>query len=292
MLIGSRTGQNIQGSAHDNVLIGYQAGRYINDLSDNIMIGPRAGENITNNVPWKNTNNVFIGVQAGQNAANPNNIFIGANAGRTATGSSSIIIGHSAGLVAPGSTNIFIGNQTGQNATGGSNIFIGKKVGFNSTQSDRLMIDNDFAIAPLIYGEFDNDLVIINGDFEVTGTITAPVKNFTIDHPLDPENKQLVFASIEAPEMMNMFRGNITTDENGYAVIELPEYFSASNTDLSYHLTCIGVFAQAIVSKKVENNRFEIRTDEPNVEVSWQVLTKRADQWAKENPLIVEPQKK
>lgn len=36
---------------------------------------------------------------------------------------------------------------------------------------------------------------------------TAPVKAFTIDHPLDPTNKYLVHSSIESNDMMNIYNG-------------------------------------------------------------------------------------
>jgi hypothetical protein len=56
-------------------------------------------------------------------------------------------------------------------------------------------------------------------------------------------------------------------------------------------LTVIGQFAQAIVGHKMENNRFEIRTSAPNVEVSWQVTGVRQDVYAKAHPLVVEQDK-
>jgi hypothetical protein len=47
-----------------------------------------------------------------------------------------------------------------------------------------------------------------------------------------------------------------------------------------YQLTVMGQFAQAIVSNKVANHQFSIKTDKPNVEVSWQVTGIRQDAWA------------
>jgi trimeric autotransporter adhesin len=58
-----------------------------------------------------------------------------------------------------------------------------------------------------------------------------------------------------------------------------------------YQLTVIGQFAQAIVSSKISDHRFTIRTDKPNVEVSWQVTGVRHDAFAKAHPLVVEEQK-
>jgi hypothetical protein len=60
----------------------------------------------------------------------------------------------------------------------------------------------------------------------------------------------------------------------------LPDYFEALNRDLRYQLTVIGQFAQAIVTEEVRGNQFSIRTDRPEVRVSWQVTGIRQDPWA------------
>jgi len=54
--------------------------------------------------------------------------------------------------------------------------------GLNDTTDNKLYIENSQSSNPLIYGEFDNDLVRINGDLEVTGSTTL---NFGIDDLLD-----------------------------------------------------------------------------------------------------------
>jgi hypothetical protein len=130
-----------------------------------------------------------------------------------------------------------------------------------------------------------------DGNLDVRGTIFAGTKDFRIDHPLDPANKYLVHASVESSEMMNIYDGNITTDGQGNATVQLPEWFEVLNTDFRYQLTVIGQFAQAIVARKIENNQFEIRTSAPNVEVSWQVTGVRQDAYAKAKPLVVEQEK-
>jgi hypothetical protein len=129
------------------------------------------------------------------------------------------------------------------------------------------------------------------GDLNVSGIILAGTKDFRIDHPLDPANKYLVHGSVESSEMMNIYTGNITTDAQGEATIQLPEWFEALNTDFRYQLTVIGQFAQAIVARKIEHNQFTIRSDAPNVEVSWQVTGVRQDAFAKAHPLIAEEEK-
>src|SRR5580704_14702667 len=129
------------------------------------------------------------------------------------------------------------------------------------------------------------------GNVNIGGILSATTKEFKIDHPMDPANKYLVHASVESSEMMNIYTGNVTTDSQGYATVQLPEWFQVLNTDFRYQLTVIGQFAQAIVGRKIENNQFEIRTSAPNVEVSWQVAGVRQDAYAKAHPLVVEQEK-
>jgi hypothetical protein len=123
--------------------------------------------------------------------------------------------------------------------------------------------------------------VVVDNDFTVVGT-----KNFTMDHPLDPENKLLRHAAAESNEVINFYSGNITTDASGKATVQLPDYFEAINKDFRYQLTVIGSFAQAIISKEVSNNRFEIATNVPNVKVSWEVKGVRNDARMQKHPFI------
>jgi hypothetical protein len=128
--------------------------------------------------------------------------------------------------------------------------------------------------------------VMIRGNLEVAGT-----KNFKIDHPLDPENKYLLHAAIESSEVLNLYTGNVVTDNYGEAVVQLPEWFEAVNRDFRYQLTVIGTFAQAIVAEEINGNRFTIRTNGPNVKVSWQVTGVRSDPTARKFKFAVEEEK-
>ncbi len=122
--------------------------------------------------------------------------------------------------------------------------------------------------------------VVVNGDFTALG-----VKAFTMDYPLDPTNKTLMHAAVESNEVLNSYSGNVVTDASGKATISLPEYFEAINKDFRYQLTVVGgTFAQAMVSKEISNNKFEIATNQPNVKVSWEVKGVRNDARMKMNP--------
>jgi len=136
----------------------------------------------------------------------------------------------------------------------------------------RFYVDNDLKF------EVDGTETTVFDDFTTNG-----VKNFKIDHPADPENKFLYHAAIESDVPYNKYSGNITTDANGEAIVELPEYVELVNKDFRYNLTVIGTFAQAIVGKEVSDNKFVIRTDEPNVKVSWELTGVRNDPYMQQN---------
>jgi hypothetical protein len=136
-----------------------------------------------------------------------------------------------------------------------------------------------------------DQLTATSGTVNVNGTFTAGVKKFKIDHPLDPANKYLYHTSVESSEMMNIYTGNITTGADGLATVQLPDWFEALNKDFRYQLTVIGQFAQAIVASEISHHHFSIRTDKPNVKVSWQVTGVRHDAYAMANSIPVEVEK-
>ncbi len=126
------------------------------------------------------------------------------------------------------------------------------------------------------------------GATNTRGTNSASLGTYTIDHPQDPANKYLNLAAVAGPEAMNVYNGNVTTDAKGEAVVTLPAYVEALNKDFRYQLTVIGTFAQAIVSTEIQKNSFTIKTDTPNVKVSWQVTGVRKDPYAEQNAVEVE----
>lgn len=130
-----------------------------------------------------------------------------------------------------------------------------------------------------------------NGDVQIDGNLSKDSGSFMIDHPLDPANKYLYHSFVESPDMMNIYNGNVTTNAAGEAIVTLPDWFEALNQDFRYQLTVMGQFAQAIVSSKVANHKFAIRTDKPNVEVSWQVTGIRHDAWANAHRIPLEQEK-
>jgi hypothetical protein len=140
-------------------------------------------------------------------------------------------------------------------------------------------------------GGFDQEAGYFIGDVYATGQIGSGDSVVKMDHPLDPASKYLSHSSVVSSDMKTMYDGTVTTDASGQAVVELPDWFEALNRDFRYQLTVIGQFAQAIVATKIANHQFAIRTDKPNVEVSWQITGIRQDAWANAHRTPVELEK-
>lgn len=158
------------------------------------------------------------------------------------------------------------------------------------------------SVSPTGYGTFgdggtNNGVVGIGDNYGVYsfGRLGASgLKTFRIDHPLDPENKWLMHYSSEGPEPLNIYSGAITTDDKGFAVILLPDYFTEINRDARVLLTVDDEsddFVMAKVVGGVQSGQCRIRTSKPTVKVYWEVKAVRNDLWVREHGAPVEPDK-
>ncbi len=423
--IGDQFTFNNLSTGYENTIIGMEA--FTSNTTGEWNIG------IGNNVLRLNTEgslNAAVGTLAlSSNTTGDSNVGFGADAlGGNTTGSSNVGIGQAANVLnQEGSFNTIIGMEAGfgtANHNKSGNIFLGYQAGYNEMDNNKLYIENSNSTTPLIYGEFDNDLVKINGDFHVTGNITAdgstpgsgdndwtisgnniinantgnvgigiptplaklhinggtsgnalvvanqsglnrlivsddghvginhlyttvtsnvrgilgdsyyftvegpgiseyifdifgtgdaqfynnltidgnltvngttnsPAPSVTIDHPLDPENKILTHSSIESPDMMNIYNGNVSLDGNGEAIVTMADWFEALNKDFRYQLTAIGAPGPNLyIAEKINGNKFRISGGSAGMEVSWQVTGVRQDAYANENRIEVEELKK
>ena len=122
--------------------------------------------------------------------------------------------------------------------------------------------------------------VFANGNTGASGT-----KSFHIDHPLDPENKYLNHYSMESPEVLNMYRGNVVADTAGVAAVQLPAYFAAINRNISYVLTPIGGSASVYVLTEVDpSGVFTIAGANAGQKISWYVYAERNDAYLRTHP--------
>ncbi len=129
------------------------------------------------------------------------------------------------------------------------------------------------------------------GNVSITGTLSKGGGGFKIDHPLDPQNSYLSHSFVESPEMLNVYRGTVTTDASGEAVVRVPEYVETLNKEFTYHLTVIGEPATAAVAEPLRDSAFRIRCDRPRTRVCWILLGERADPWADAHRIQVEEPK-
>ncbi|AXG75025.1 hypothetical protein DVK85_12595 [Flavobacterium arcticum] len=164
--IGAGTGHSVTAQTNWSTFVGFRAGyntsgnSTMNELAfANTFVGAYAGNE--NTIGY---DNVYIGAVAGrENREGIHNVCIGSEAAVDNTdGSSNVIVGAAAGAQSIGSSNIFIGKQAGFNNQGNQSVFIGHLAGSNEVLGHRLYIANSNTPNPLIYGEFDNNILKFN----------------------------------------------------------------------------------------------------------------------------------
>jgi hypothetical protein len=137
-------------SGYSNTAVGYEAMR-LNNVSggaENTVVGAWAFRN---------------------NASGVDNAVLGAGAGMN-----NII----------GSRNTFIGRFAGRHNAGSNNVFLGNRAGQDETGSDKLYISNSATVAPLIYGDFANHLLKVNGTLNVNDAYNLPTTAGTANQVL------------------------------------------------------------------------------------------------------------
>ncbi|WP_460218373.1 tail fiber domain-containing protein [Psychroserpens sp. MEBiC05023] len=93
-----------------------------------------------------------------------------------------------------GNNNTVMGYETlFNNITGSGNIAIGYNSGYNETGSNKLYIENSSAVNPLIYGEFDNDILGFNAEVGI-GT-QSPSASLHINHPNGAGSEGIVISN-------------------------------------------------------------------------------------------------
>lgn len=239
-----------------------------------------------------NTSNYGAGVQGigynGINNQNSNAIFTTGNQDIGVYGSA-----NTAGVegTSVGGIGVAGYNKTASFAavTGGGNTY--GVYGYANTIGGAAAPATRYGVYGYATGATTNIAGYFSGNVQVTGSISKGSGTFKIDHPLDPENKYLYHSFVESPDMMNIYNGNATTDASGYATVTMPAYFQALNQDFRYQITTIGSFSAVMIAEKMNGNTFRIRSQEPNVEVSWQVTGIRHDKYADAHRVIAEVEK-
>ena len=213
VFLGDEAGASDDGTNNKNTFIGDEAGFRNTSGGDNTAVGFHALTNNTNgnrntsignnSLPSNSggSNNVAVGFEVlrdnttgnfntaigisafKSNTIGSNNVGIGVNVGSlNVQGSQNVLIGKDAGAGTAAHSkakNVMLGSDSGKNNQGNRNVFLGFSSGLNETGSDKLYIENSNSSSPLIYGEFNNDLVRINGDFNATGVISGDGSGLT-----------------------------------------------------------------------------------------------------------------
>ena len=139
-------------SGSTNVAIGTLSLGSITTSNNNVAVGGNALSNSS-----AGNNNVAVGKSAGANIDADDNVFIGTDADSFNTGVNG--------------RNVIIGTRAGESGVsgtaGGTNyqgrVMIGYEAGGDSATNNTLYIENSSSVTPLLYGEFDNDILRIGG---------------------------------------------------------------------------------------------------------------------------------
>lgn len=137
-----------------------------------------------------------------------------------------------------GNSNVALGYFAGfSNVTGSANVFIGYDSGGTAQdESNKLYINNESSNNPLIYGEFDNDLIRINGTFEVTEEINTDVINTEEINTATTGNANMIpiaYGIVESTGNILSGTGNFTAFLSGNVFV-----IDVNNTEsLSYNNT-------------------------------------------------------
>ncbi len=155
-------------SSSANVFIGTSAGYYTTDGYQNIFMGHKSGYNNT-----IGNSNTFVGYACALEQTNTQkNTFFGSESGRFHTnGNDNVFIGAYSGYHnQDGKSNTFVGTFSGDNSNTSGSVLLGNYAGYAIEKDNVLMIANDDTNASLIYGEFDNRMLRVNGTMEVNST--------------------------------------------------------------------------------------------------------------------------
>jgi len=164
-LAGRNLAQNASHFAFSAVIIGHEAGTNGLSTQNTVIIGSQAGKGSTSCVAA-----VMVGYSAGQDATTATfAVIIGFNAGKSATSSAqAVMIGYEAGMNSTPNTNsVYIGNGAGKSVNRANTLIIDGNTTFSNTNT------------ALIYGEFDNRVLKINGTTTVAANVATPAGGST-----------------------------------------------------------------------------------------------------------------
>jgi hypothetical protein len=129
------------------------------------------------------------------------------------------------------------------------------------------------------------------GNLSVTGSLSKGSGTFLIDHPLDPDTKDLYHGFVEAPRYDLIYRGRVQL-KNGEAKVDIdrasnltPGTFAAITQNVQFNQPYNEEgFARVMVKKdSLHEGTFTLHCEDPNSSdwVSWSLFAERADRFIK-----------
>lgn len=202
------------------------------------------GDSIALNLSTGNYNTCISNAAGRSLSSGASNTNIGYGAGYTnQTGNYNINVGAFAGHDNTGSGVTSIGNKAGQNFVGNRSLFIGYEAGKYVSSGDyRLYIDVSDTAAPLIYGEFDNNIARIHGDFDVVkNTDTTKIRPTAVEG----DSGLFEYAKYRFAEIIKSSTGNITAPECRSTLIN--NYGQGAASTLTLPACATGLNCQVLV---------------------------------------------
>jgi len=170
--------------------LGYQSLYAGTGASYNIAIGYQSLYATTTG-----TSNSAVGFQAlYNNTTGSNNVAMGYGALQSGTGASNnVAIGYYSGYNAKGGNNVFLGYNAGVGVTGGTgNVMIGYNAGYTGDRSNQLYISNSNTNTPLVWGDFSNTILAVNGSLGVGTTNPLALLSVGSSSPFQVNNLGII----------------------------------------------------------------------------------------------------
>ena len=168
LLLGHNT-TGVLNFAQENTGVGFDALRSITSGDNNAAIGSHAL--YANTTGSQNLANgyyaLYFNTTGNYNAANGSKALYQNKTGsnNSANGSYALFSNIT------GNNNTALGSHSGYYALGSNNVFLGSQAGHAETGSNKLYIENSNTSTPLIYGDFTNDSLRVNGTLDIKETL-------------------------------------------------------------------------------------------------------------------------
>lgn len=303
-MIAGKGGRNMLSTAESNTGFGYISLRDMTSGDRNSAFGSRT--------LYLNTtgeeNNAFGSHALAENTMGDNNIAIGNQSlFHNLTGSENVGIGNSSNFHNTlGNKNTTLGYEAGYGMIGNSisgSVMIGYKAGYSETTSDKLYIENSDSTTPLIYGDFDDDYVNINGKHGIGIGNDLPTHQFVVKSG-DVETMRLIgsLGSYGHGAKINFGDADVVhisepLDDQLYLKandIELQaDYIGFGRRGTTNRIEVDGDASKTTAGSWIANSDRRIKTEVSSIKNSFETITKLrpvtfkyTEEWKKNHPSI------